>query len=145
MHRFIGSWSLETWTSGDAEPFGPDPQGKLVYTADGTMISAFMRRGRAPVGRSMEELAAWRWASTNSEEMERRFVTAALAFNSYSGRYSIEGNRVHHDVEIAMFPDWIGTRLSRVYEFKGDRLALRFGSDVLTWKRLGGGDGDALC
>lgn len=114
MHRFIGTWLLETWTSGDAEPFGPNPQGKLVYTADGTMISAFMRRGRAPVGRSMEELAAWRWAATNSEEMERRFVTAALAFNS------------------------------RIFEFRGDRLALSFGSDVLTWKRLRGGDGDAL-
>ena len=32
------------------------------------------------------------------------FIAAALAFNSYSGRFTVEGNQVHHDVEIAL-PD----------------------------------------
>lgn len=60
MNRLIGVWKLERWTSGAQEPFGPNPEGTLVYTADGTMISCFTRRGRAPIARSMEELRAWR-------------------------------------------------------------------------------------
>ena len=134
MDTLVGVWSLVRWTSGAREPFGPDPQGTLVYTADGTMISSFMRRGRQPVGAA---LPAWRWnwRSMHSPQMERRFVEAGLAFNSYSGRYTVEGTRVHHDVEIAMFPDWIGKRLTRTFRFDGGQLTLSFDSDALVWRR----------
>jgi hypothetical protein len=133
MNRLIGVWKLERWSSGADQPFGPNPEGTLVYTADGTMISCFMRRGRVPVARSMEELRAWR-RSRNSQDLERRFVEAAMSFNAYSGRYSVEGALVHHDVEVALFPDWIGRRLTRSFKVQGGRLALSFGEDVLEWK-----------
>jgi hypothetical protein len=134
MNRLIGVWKLERWSSGADQPFGPNPEGTLVYTADGTMISCFMRRGRVPVARSMEELRAWR-RSRNSQDLERRFVEAAMSFNAYSGRYSVEDTLVHHDVEVALFPDWIGKRLTRAFEIDQDRLELRFGVDKLTWSR----------
>ena len=134
MQSLLGTWKLEQWTSGGAQPFGPRPQGTLVYTADGTMISCFMRRTRAPVAASLQELAAWRRAP-RSNDLERRFLDAALSFNSYSGRYSVEGTRVHHDVEIALFPDWIGRRLTRNFRFDGERLTLSFDADALVWRR----------
>jgi hypothetical protein len=134
MQSLVGVWKLEQWTSGGAQPFGPEPQGTLVYTADGTMISCFMRRARAPVASSFEELAAWR-RNRRSNDLERRFLDAALSFNSYSGRYSVEGTRVYHDVEIALFPDWIGRRLTRNFRFDGDRLTLSFDADALVWRR----------
>ena len=139
MNRLVGVWKLERWTSDDRAPFGADPVGTLVYTADGTMISCFMRRQRTPVAASMDELASWRRRPA-SNDLERRFLEAALSFNSYSGRYSIEGTQVHHDVEIALFPDWIGKRLTRYFRIEGDRLALSFGRDVLSWLRRANGD-----
>jgi hypothetical protein len=132
MERFVGTWKLVSWTSGSETPFGAQPQGTLVYTAGGTMISAFMRRDRAPIGK---DLAAWRWRRLASADMDRRFVEAALAFNSYSGRYTVEGSQVHHDVEIAMFPDWIGQRLTRRFRFEGQSLSLSFASDELVWRK----------
>ncbi|HKQ27331.1 MAG TPA: lipocalin-like domain-containing protein [Burkholderiales bacterium] len=139
MSRLVGVWKLERWTSEEGEPFGPGPVGTLIYTAEGTMISCFMRRDRTPVAASMEELAAWR-RRPRSKDLERRFVEAALSFNSYCGRYSIEGTQVHHDVEIALFPDWIGKRLTRDFRLDGDRLALSFGRDVLYWLRRANAD-----
>jgi hypothetical protein len=140
MERFLGTWKLERWTSGKEEPFGPRPQGTLVYTADGTMISSFMRRDRSPIGSG---LAAWRRYAMGLEvpkpadahEVEQRFAAGAIVFNSYSGKYTVEGTEVHHDVEIAMFPDWIGQRLTRTYRFYEDLLSLSFGNDELVWRR----------
>jgi hypothetical protein len=73
------------------------------------------------------------------EALRRRFVEAALHFNSYGGRYEIEGERVHHQVEVALYPDWIGKRLTRTFRFDGERLSLSFEagglSDRLEWLR----------
>ena len=140
MERFIGTWKLERWTSASEEPFGPRPQGTLVYTADGTMISSFMRRGRPAIGSG---LATWRRHALgmkaqepeNAAALQKAFAQAAIAFNSYSGRFTVEGNQVHHDVEIAMFPDWIGQRLTRTFRFEGNQLSLSFGADELVWRR----------
>jgi hypothetical protein len=139
MNRLIGVWKLERWSSEDREPFGADPVWTLVYTAEGTMISCFMRRQRTPVAASMDELASWR-RQPRSTDLERRFLDAALSFNSYSGRYSVEDAQVHHDVEIALFPDWIGKRLTRDFRLERDRLALSFGRDVLSWLRRANAD-----
>ncbi|MGQ0655294.1 MAG: lipocalin-like domain-containing protein [Betaproteobacteria bacterium] len=80
------------------------------------------RRGRALAALCGRRAAARR----------ERFVEAALHFNSYGGRYSIEGDRVHHDVEVALFPDWIGKRLTRAFRVDGPSLTLSFEADGQT-------------
>ena len=58
-HRaLVGAWQLVSWTieypaSGRVtQPFGPEPEGLLVYSADGHMSAAIQRPGRrAPVAR----------------------------------------------------------------------------------------------
>lgn len=135
MHRFVGVWRLQRWTSAAAEPFGPQPLGTLVYTAEGTVISCFSRRERRPVAGSLQALAAWRWRTAPSADLDRRFLEAALDFNSYSGRYSVDGPLVHHEVEVALFPEWIGQRLTRRFRFDADTLHLGFGDDELVWQR----------
>jgi hypothetical protein len=153
MSELIGAWSLLDWTTQDASgktsrPFGERPQGILVYTADGTLCSSFSRAGRAPLGASLAEITAARryWMGLDAgepprEELHRRFIEAALHFNSYGGRYTIEADRVHHHVEVALYPDWIGKRLSRTFRFEGNRLTLSFESsgqlDALEWQRRG--------
>ena len=152
MSELIGAWSLLAWTARSAsgetsQPFGERPQGILVYTAGGTMCSSFSRAERAPLGLSLGEITAARryWMGLDAgtappaAEVRARFVEAALHFNSYGGRYEIEGERVHHQVEVALYPDWIGKRLSRTFRFEGQRLTLSFEagglSDRLEWLR----------
>jgi hypothetical protein len=144
-----GAWQLQSWTArlprgGAGHPFGERPNGVLVYTADGTMCSSYMQSGRERVG---EPLAACRryWqglrpdAPPGEPETRARVLQAVLRFNSYAGRYAVEGDRVHHAVEVAMFPDWIGLRLTRRFVLQGDTLSLSFGSpgeeDTLVWTR----------
>ena len=151
MNELTGAWSLLDWSVQDAagkrsQPFGESPLGILVYTADGTMCSSFARAARAPLGVSLAEISAARryWMGGGGEPpratLRERFVEAALHFNSYGGRYTVEGERVHHDVEVALFPDWIGKRLTRTYRVDGARLTLSFEaqgqSDTLEWMRL---------
>jgi hypothetical protein len=150
MNQLTGAWSLLGWTARSAagelaHPFGEKPHGILVYSAEGTMCSSFSRAGRAPLGVSLGEITAARryWmglaAKAPPSDLHERFVAAALHFNSYGGRYTVEGERVHHDVEVALFPDWIGKRLTRTFRLEGPDLALSFEADgqtdTLRWRR----------
>jgi len=50
-NRLIGVWSLVAYTheseNGDeTDPFGPSPQGFLIYTADGFVSAQLMKPGR---------------------------------------------------------------------------------------------------
>jgi hypothetical protein len=153
MSVLTGVWTIESWSARSAAgetslPFGEKPQGILVYTADGTMSACFMRAARQPLGIALQEITAARryWlgmeahATPPAPILGERFFEAAIRFNSYAGRYSIDGDTVHHDVEVALFPDWVGKRLSRRYRLQGERLALSFEAagqaDILEWRWL---------
>ena len=156
MNPLTGAWSLLDWSVQGAagersQPFGERPRGILVYTADGTMCSSFSRAARAPLGLSLAEITAARryWMGGGGEPpptaLRERFVEAALHFNSYGGRYTLAGERVHHDVEVALFPDWIGKRLTRTFRVDGASLTLSFEAggqtDTLTWLSRNSGTG----
>jgi len=142
MDTLVGTWSLVRWTSGTVEPFGPDPRGTLVYTAAGTMIACFMRSARPPLGPAMDAYRDYRLGRAalprglDRPRLETQLLDAAMSFNAYSARYFVEGDLVHHDVEIAMLPDWIGKRLTRRFRIEGDQLTLSFGADALVWRRV---------
>ena len=150
MSELTGAWSLLDWSVRSAagepsQPFGESPRGILVYTADGTVCSSFSRAARVPLGISLAEITAARryWMGAGGEPppaaLRERFVEAALHFNSYGGRYTVDGERVHHDVEVALFPDWIGKRLTRTFRVDGPGLTLSFEAhgqtDTLQWRR----------
>ncbi|HEX9396071.1 MAG TPA: lipocalin-like domain-containing protein [Burkholderiales bacterium] len=147
-----GAWRLLSWSArlsggGSGLPFGEHPRGVLVYSADGTMCSAFMHAERTPLETTMDELAACRryWQGLQRDvppregEIRNRLLQAALRFNAYAGRYTVDGGRIHHDVEVALFPDWIGKRLTRRFRIEDGKLALSFETrgeqDTLIWER----------
>ena len=114
-----GAWQLVSWTieypSGSrvTQPFGADPEGLLVYTSDGHMSAVMQRRNRPRLSRADPH------AVGDAEK--------AAAFGSYlhySGRWSVAGGNVIHDVRHAMNPNLIGTRQVRSVALDGDTLEL---------------------
>lgn len=137
-----GSWRLARWEAvGDdgvvTHPFGEAPEGILVYTSDGTMITTIAPAGRPRLS-SADPL-------TGGPPDERR--VAAETFVAYSGRYGYDGTDVTHDVEMSLYPNWAGTRQVRHVRLSdgGDTLELstdpfglagRNAVQRLTWRRV---------
>ena len=114
-----GAWQLVRWTieypsSGRVtQPFGPDPEGLLVYTADGHISAVMQRRNRPPLSRADPH------AVTDAEK-----AAAFATYLHYSGAWSVSNGNVIHDVRHAMNPNLIGTRQVRSVALDGDSLEL---------------------
>ena len=117
--RLIGTWRLESWsiTDGDGKtthPLGPDAKGLLTYTADGFMfafLAAPLRTpfaGNDPLGGSAAETHA-----------------AMSSCHGYCGTWQIVGETGVHAVEMALFPNMVGTQQVRFWRFDGERVVLR--------------------
>jgi hypothetical protein len=75
------------------------------------MSSAFMsgERGGAADGTDLAQAAR-----TNSYDR----------FMAYCGAYSVQGDRILHQVEVSSLAVWIGTRQERWFKIDGDRLEI---------------------
>ena len=138
----VGTWRLLTWTSdgedGVQHPMGERPEGILVYTADGTMITTIGRAGRPPIDGG-DMLAG-------PEDQRLGDLTTFIA---YSGSFRVDGGDVVHDVTMSLFPNWIGTTQRRHVALSADRRELTLSTDPfvlrgrlstqrLTWERIAG-------
>ncbi len=137
-----GDWHLREWISvaddgSVMHPFGAAPQGILVYTADGTMITTIAPSGR-PSMESPDPLSG-------GPQDERRI--SAETFIAYSGRYSYDGTDVTHTVEMSLYPNWVGTLQVRHARLSDDGDTLELSTDPmvvadrrstqrLTWERV---------
>ena len=136
----VGAWRLQSWSievpgvDDPVHPFGTEPEGWLVYTADGVMSAQLMSAGRAGLGgRSIRKL-------TESERL-----SVLETFFAYAGRYHIEDNTIVHQVDVALNPDFIGQAQRRKATLSEDVLTLR-GDEVdvhgrarahcLIWQRV---------
>jgi len=124
MDELIGVWSLAAWRriDGQAAQFGESVVGKLCYDASG-FVSAFLMRTD--------------WGATGP--------AGGPGFMGYAGRWRVDGAEVHHAVEFASIPEWVGTTLVREWSFAptGELVLLtpwrdgRSGRtrEQLTWRR----------
>jgi hypothetical protein len=114
-----GTWILKTWRRfGDdgtlVFPLGEDPSGILIYTEDGNMAVQMLTANRPrlntddPVGGDAEERAA--------------AYSSCLA---YFGTYKVDGQKVIHNVEAALFPNWSQTFQERPFVRNGNELSLQ--------------------
>jgi hypothetical protein len=138
----VGSWTLRRWelTLDDGaveEPFGHEPEGFLVYTAEGRMITTIGHRERPHMGPDFVSL----------EDGAR--LAAIRSFIAYSGTFAIDDGDVVHDVAMSLEPSWVGTRQRRHVELSDDGRTLvlstdpqvavgRRGRHRLTWERATG-------
>ena len=115
----VGAWRLVSWTieypaSGRVtQPFGAVPDGLLMYSSDGYMSATLQRPGRARLSR----------ADPNAVSDAEKAVAFA-GYLQYAGTWSVADGHVVHEVELAMNPNLIRTRLVRHVALDGDRLEL---------------------
>jgi hypothetical protein len=138
-NKVVGTWrpvSATVEMSGTKSfPYGPDPQGKLIFTSD-MHFAELLHDPRIPRFKSIQ-----RGEGTDAENRAAMAGSVALY-----GRYTInaEGNFSGNTVEGSSFPNWIGDKrttevLTMVVE--GDRMTENFqrpgGAKVtIVWERI---------
>jgi hypothetical protein len=114
--RFTGTWRLLAcegqWSDGRVtHPYGDEPGGLLVYDGRGSFSGQIMARERPA-------FATGNLLKGSDAEVR----TAFEGYVAYYGNYSVdeaEGLMIHQ-VEGSFFPNWIGERQIRKFEFTSD-------------------------
>jgi hypothetical protein len=114
----VGGWRLVSYETRTAEggvsyPLGRDATGLILYTPDGHMSVALMSANRT-------NYASGDMRGGTAEEK----LAAAETYISYCGRYELKGDEVVHHVELAFFPNRVGTPQVRTCSISGDTLTL---------------------
>jgi hypothetical protein len=133
--KFIGAWRLVSAVfqaedgSVAQSPYGTEPQGILMYDAQGSMSAQLANKNRKGFA------VADRMAGT-PEEIKAAFQS----YQAYYGRYQIDEREhiVTHTVTQALLPNWVGTEQRRYYNFKDGRLILRTPPMIIGGNRVTG-------
>ena len=127
QNSLIGAWRLVTYEAHTGDdvlyPLGEDASGYIMYTPDGYMSVLMMASGR-PNFEAGDMLAG-----TDEEKL-----AAASTFVAYCGRYDYLGDRVIHKIEVAFYPNRVGTEQVRYVHLNGDELVLTTPPMVLAGK-----------
>ncbi len=114
--RFTGTWRLLAcegqWSDGRVtHPYGDEPGGLLVYDGRGSFSGQIMARERPA-------FATGNLLKGSDAELR----TAFEGYVAYYGSYSVDETEglMIHQVEGSFFPNWIGERQIRKFEFTGD-------------------------
>ena len=109
--RLLGSRRLVSFqrrfedTGEVIDMYGADPRGAIVFGA-GRMAVVIAASGRAPPADKAGMASAFR------------------GMMAYTGRYTVEGDRIVAEVGAAWHPAWEDTRQPRFLKLEGDRLTL---------------------
>lgn len=139
-----GTWQLESWTIGYSDrdeltaPFGEEPEGLLLYTADGWMSASICRPDRRPFPAD---------ASPRSIGDDLKAEAYGSYFH-YAGRYRVQDGDVIHYVSQSLNPNFPGSEQLRHAELDGQTLVLSGKDEVrgvtrfhsLVWHRVSNGE-----
>jgi hypothetical protein len=123
----IGMWKLISAAAihadGTVTPdvYGTHPVGYITYTSDGHMMVMFSRSNRSPLSQEIRSPLTSQMQSLPVEELAQAFTT----FNAYAGTYTLSGNTVTHQIEIASIPNRVGTALVRTFTLRESQVTLR--------------------
>ena len=108
----VGTWKVvsfvaeELATGKKTSPLGEHPKGYIIYTPQGRMMALIVHETRSP--------------PTVDEDR----INLHKYMISYSGRYTVEGDKVVHHVDVSWNEDRTGVDLVRFFKLEGDRLTL---------------------
>ena len=114
--QFVGAWKLvsteEKLKDGSSRPYldvGLHGTGYLIYSADGHMCAELTGADRPK----------WDIPATSAQK-----IAAVDTFSAYCGRFEVD--EVNHIMwnypELALEPNFVGTKGRRPYRFEGNRL-----------------------
>ncbi len=84
------------------------------------MMVMFSRSDRPPLSQEVRSPLTSQMQSLPVEELAQAFTT----FNAYAGTYTLSGNTVTHQLEIASIPNRVGTALVRTFTLSENRVTL---------------------
>jgi hypothetical protein len=100
----------------DIHPFGPNPEGILIYTSDGFISAQVQKPGRAAF-----HSPDWRNATP------AEYTEAGNSYLSYCGTYEVDEANLTaiHTPAVGFPPNFIHQKQLRAITLNGDRLTLR--------------------
>ena len=127
VKEFVGTWTLVSsrleQDGKKTDFFGPNPQGLLMYDADGR-FSVIITRSDLPKFASNNRVAG-------TPEENKAIVHGSLAaFGTYSVRETGKTISLHY--ERSTFPNWNGIDRKTSFNISGDELSTRVVSGPLT-------------
>lgn len=84
------------------------------------MMVMFSRSDRPPLSQEIQSPLSPQMQSLLVEELAQAFTT----FDAYVGTYTLSGNTVIHQLEIASIPNRVGTTLVRTFTLSESRVTL---------------------
>ena len=114
----LGTWYLAEAFAIDREGhrlyavYGDRPSGVIHYGADGRMMALIAHAGRPPLDGDRQAAPA--------EQRAAAYKTSI----AYAGRYELDGDWVHHHVDISTYPNWVGHTLRRQLKLVDGKVVL---------------------
>jgi hypothetical protein len=129
----LGTWRLISWqvaVDGTiVKPFGENPQGYLVYTADGHVLVNFAARDRAELFGS----SGYRGPVL----LQTAEANTPLGFAGYCGTFEVRDGQAIHHRDLSVRPSLDGHEETRSVMLDGDRLILATPrGDQFEWQRV---------
>ena len=116
--RLVGTYRLLSFENfaddGEVQtPFGTDPRGFAMYTAEGYMSAILMVRNRPnfPEGDIL--------AATDADR-----VAAFSTSSAYAGSWKIVGDQIIHHLESTTYPNWTDTDQPRNFDLTDTHFTL---------------------
>jgi len=108
--KLLGTWRLvsferEDKATGEKEPVvGKNPTGYIIFTSEGRFMAILTGEGRkAP-----------------KTDQDRADLLKSMF--AYTGLYRLEGDKWITKIDVAWYPEWIGTEQERFFRIDGKRL-----------------------
>jgi lipocalin-like protein len=109
----VGNWKLVSYVSEEIPTgkktalLGEHPKGYLIYTPQGRMVAMLVHETRSPL------------------KVDEDRINLHKYMFAYSGRYTIEGDKVVHHVDISWNESWTGKDQVRFFKLEGDSLTIK--------------------
>src|SRR5215470_1378894 len=108
----VSNWKLVSYVSDElatgkkTAPLGEHPKGYLIYTPQGRMMALILHETRSP------------------PKVDEDRINLHKYMAAYSDRYTVEGNKVVHHVDVSWNEDFTGLHLVRFVKVEADRLTI---------------------
>ena len=109
----VGNWKMVSYlteelaTGEKTALLGEHPKGYLIYTPEGRMMALSVHETRSPPKTDEDRI-----------NLHKNMV-------AYSGRYTVEGNKVVHHIDISWNQSWTGTDQVRFFKLEGNTLTIK--------------------